>query len=92
MADNIRYEEKLLFPLIVLCNTSAFKNSEVPTMDLEYYNNITFKLSDALISIESNGEEGGLDQKSGMPEIVYNSSYTSEFIHIERFNAYYLTF
>ena len=88
IASNARYDDKLLFPAILLCSSSAFKNSKVPTMDLKYYLANTFILSDALlsISIKSGGEGVELDEQIDT-EIVYNSSYTSELIQIERLST-----
>ena len=91
IASNLRYDDKLLFPAILLCNTSAFKNSKVPKMDLKYYFANTLILSDALISIsiKSVGEGIELEEKTDEEKIIYNSSYTSELIQIDRLSTLY---
>ena len=91
IASNLRYDDKLLFPAILLCNTSAFKNSKVSKMDLKYYFANTLILSDALlsISIKSVGEGIELEEKTDAEKIIYNSSYTSELLQIDRLSTLY---
>ena len=60
-------------------------------MDLKYYFANTLILSDALlsISIKSVGEGIELEEKTDAEKIIYNSSYTSELIQIDRLSTLY---
>ena len=80
IASNYKLEEPLFFPAILICNFSAYKESEMPTIDLDDYVKNTFKLSDALDSITlGDGDE----------DVLYNKTYRSENMKIESIYTYF---
>ena len=81
-------QKKLLLPVIIICNGSAFKNPKVSTVDLDDYLNNTFKITDALVSITS-GEGSGVLSPSDDQRSLYNSTYKDKNIHIDQFFTYY---
>ena len=86
--SNYKPQERLILPVIVICNGSAYKNQKVSTVDLEVYLNNTFKLSDAVVSITS-GEGIGVLSISDNEKALYNSTYKDKLIHIDSFFTYY---
>ena len=88
VATNYVERDLLHLPSITVCNASAYKKSRVPTVDLEYYLNNTFQLSNSLISIVS-GSSGGAVGTSDEDEILYNLTYKAPYIHIKSLYSYY---
>ena len=86
-ASKLNYENELLLPNIVLCNSSAFKNQKVPTLDLGHYLSNTLQLSDALLSITSG--YAGSHASSGVEKTLWNATYNSEHIQIKPVLTYY---
>ena len=81
IASSFKAEEPLLFPAIVMCNFSAYKELEIQKIDLDDYFRNTFKLSDALESITF--------YVNDLEVVLYNKTYRSESITIESIHTYY---
>ena len=86
IASNFKAEEPLFLPAILICNFSAYKEIEVPTIDLDHYFNNTFRLSTALGSITLVDIEG---QGNNDEAVLYNKTYRSENIKIESIYTYF---
>ena len=48
LSDFNMEKERILFPLIVICNYSAYKNSEIDTLSLDEYRSNTLNIDDIL--------------------------------------------
>ena len=82
LASHYRMEKELYFPSIVVCNFSAYKKSEMTTMDLDDYLENTFNLFDTLdlVSIRffNNSEN-----------VLYNETHHSEDLKIESIYTFF---
>ena len=81
LASNNKPEKSLYFPIIIICNLSAYKYSEMATLELNDYLNNTFVIEDVLESITLGDARN--------PVQIYNKTYRSEILSISSLYTYY---
>ena len=85
---NIKWQEKELLPSITMCSSTSYKNPNIKSIDIDSYKNNTFKLSEALISIDLGSEDNELGS-SWNDEVLWNSTFISNDITVEPVYTYY---
>ena len=88
LAADYEKQQNISFPDFIICNFSAYKHAKIPRLDFESYVNNTMNLSDVLIAVthpDSGSGAGNMDKE----ESLYNSTFVSKHIHIERILSYF---
>ena len=85
---NIKWLEKELLPSISVCSSTAYKNPNIKSIDMDSYLNNTFKLSEALISIDLGSEDNELGS-SWNDKVLWNSTYISNDVTLDPVYTYY---
>ena len=87
-STNVEWKPTEMFPNIIICNSSAYKNYRMSSIDMKSYLNNTFEISEALISIDlgnENNEIGSSDHDA----TLWNSSYISNDVILDSVITYY---
>ena len=85
---NIKWLETELMPSIIICSSTAYKNPRVTSIDMDSYINNTFKLSEALISIDLGSEDNELGS-SWNDKVLWNLTYISSDVTLDPVYTYY---
>ena len=86
-ASKLNYADKLMLPNIAICNSSAFKNPKVSTLDLDDFLNNTLQFSESIVSI-THGFAGNYEP-SNIQKVLWNSTYRSKLFDIKPILSFY---
>ena len=87
-STNVEWRPTEIFPNIIICNSSAFKNNRMSSIDMKSYLNNTFELSEALISIDLGNEDNEIGS-SNHDATLWNSTYISNDVILDSVTTYY---